>query len=247
VPLVRVVVFAKAPRRGLVKTRLRLDPALALRLHDAFVRDTVALARAFSSDVELSTDVETDAWSDLAVARSVQAPGDLGARLLAALDAAFARDARPVLILGSDSPALPASHLDSLLALVADAAEVPRAVDVPFAADVPLAADVALGPAVDGGFWGILCRRAHPALFEGVEWSSARTLATARAAAERAGLTVALGPEWYDVDEPADLARLAGEESPRASVEAAREAVAAARFRRPATAGATTTEPARIP
>jgi rSAM/selenodomain-associated transferase 1 len=226
VPPVRVVVFAKAPRRGLVKTRLRLDPALALRLHDAFVRDTVALARAFSGDVELCTDVETDAWRDLAVARGVQAPGDLGARLLAALNAAFARDARPVLVLGSDSPALPAAHLDSLLAL---------------------AADVALGPAADGGFWGILCRRAHPALFEGVEWSSARTLETARAAAERAGLTVALGPEWYDVDEPADLARLAGEESPRASVEAAREAVAAARFRRPAAAGATTNESARIP
>ena len=171
-----IVVFAKAPRPGFVKTRLGLEPEVAAQLHEAFVRDALALA---GERAELHTDVETEAWRDVDVPRRLQVAGDLGARMLAAL---------PALILGSDAPSLPASHLGELIATPGD---------------------VVLGPAEDGGYWAILARRTHPHMFEGVEWSTARTREQTIAACRACGLSVSLGPEWFDVDEPAGLRRLA--------------------------------------
>ncbi len=174
-----IVVFAKAPRPGFVKTRLGLEPGEAARLHETFVRDALALARAASQHVELHTDVETKAWSDIDVPRRLQVQGDLGARMRAAL---------PALILGSDAPSLPRSHLRQLIAMPGD---------------------VVLGPAEDGGYWAILARRTHERMFEGVEWSTARTREQTIIACRACGLTVSLGPAWFDVDEPDDLRRLA--------------------------------------
>ncbi|MCL6506193.1 MAG: DUF2064 domain-containing protein [Bryobacteraceae bacterium] len=71
------------------------------------------------------------------------------------------------------------------------------------------AADVALGPADDGGFYAIAMRRADPHMFHGVRWSGPETLAETVRAIERCGLSVELGPPWYDVDTVQDLARLA--------------------------------------
>ena len=174
-----IAVFAKAPRPGFVKTRLGLAADVAARLHEAFVRDAIERARAVSERVELHTDVETEAWRDIGVPRRLQAAGNLGARMLAAL---------PGLILGSDAPTLPASHLAALIATPGD---------------------VVLGPAEDGGYWAILARRTDERMFDGVEWSTARAREQTMAACRACGLTVSLGSVWYDVDEPADLRKLA--------------------------------------
>jgi uncharacterized protein len=183
----RIIVFARAPVPGRVKTRLQLDPAAAARLHDAFVRDTLEMLAPFP-DVELSTDAATHAWDEYAVARSLQSPGDLGARLYAALEGALGRGCRCALVLGSDSPSLPPGHIRALLSS---------------------AADVAIGPTEDGGFYAIACRRIVPGMFQGVEWSSARTLEYTVRTLTAAGLSVALGPPWFDIDEPGDLHKLA--------------------------------------
>jgi glycosyltransferase A (GT-A) superfamily protein (DUF2064 family) len=74
-------------------------------------------------------------------------------------------------------------------------------------------ADVCLGPAEDGGFWGIACRRVAAGMFEGVPWSSPHTRAATVDACRASGLSVALAPWWADVDEPADLVRLAASAS----------------------------------
>ncbi|MBM3737897.1 MAG: glycosyltransferase [Acidobacteria bacterium] len=180
----RIAIFAKSPVPGQVKTRLGLDPMVAAGLHQAFVRDTVATALASGWRVELHTDSATGAWSDLDVPSGLQVGAGLGERMLAAL---------PGLILGSDAPHLPVSHIRRL-------DEIPG--------------DVVLGPAEDGGYWGILARRVHPAMFHGVEWSTSRTLDQTRAACHAAGLTTALGDVWFDIDEPGDLRRVAAAPPP---------------------------------
>ena len=180
-----ILVFAKAPVPGRVKTRLRLHPEDAAALHSALVRDTVEQLAAY--DVELYTDEATDAWPDITVTRTIQAPGSLGTKMLAALDRALVQGRPRTLILGSDTPALPCSHVDSLLAAQAD---------------------VALGPAEDGGYYAISCRRTHPAMFDKVPWSSPTTLEATTRAIQRCGLTVETGPAWFDIDEPASLERL---------------------------------------
>ena len=69
-------------------------------------------------------------------------------------------------------------------------------------------ADVALGPTEDGGFYAIACSRTDPAMFDAVHWSTSSALEDTIQASRGCGLTVELGPSWFDVDGPEDLARL---------------------------------------
>ena len=187
-----IILFAKAPVAGRVKTRLqpRLSPRQAAELHTSFVRDMLEMLEAFSTqaDLQLHTDVSTDAWNDAAVTLFRQVEGDLGRRMLHALETGLAAGRPRVMIVGGDSPTLPPSHLQGLI-------------------DHP--ADVALGPAEDGGFYAICCRKTHPEMFAGVQWSGPLALRQTIRAAEARGLTVAVGETWFDIDSPSDLERLA--------------------------------------
>lgn len=186
-----IILFAKAPVPGRVKTRLSpaIDLASAAELHRAFVLDMVEslLPLSETAELELSTDISTPAWPEVPVRRSLQAGGDLGARLYSAVSRALGLGRPRAVVLGSDSPTLPPAAVVELLA--ADA-------------------DVALGPTEDGGYYGIACRRVHPEMFAGVRWSTPHTLADTALAVRRCGLSVAFGAPWFDVDEPSDLERL---------------------------------------
>lgn len=182
-----LIVFAKAPIAGAVKTRLGLAPESAAELHAAFVEDFLDSMAAIGASVELHTDTPTDAWPGLDVPRRRQNEGDLGLRMVHALADALQRGYGQAVVLGSDSPGLPRDHVRGLM---------------------NLDADVALGPAEDGGFWGVAARRVHPAMFAGVEWSAADTRARSLAAIRAAGLSAQEGAVWFDVDTAADLDRL---------------------------------------
>ena len=186
-----LIVYAKAPIAGQVKTRLipALGETAATKLHEAFVADTLEMATtlADSFDVELHTDLPTNAWTWPGT-RRFQIQGDLGTKLYATLREALDGGRPLALIVGSDSPTLPAKFLEDL---------------------AHTSADVVLGPAKDGGFYAIGCRRIHPEMFTGVTWSGSNTRVLTKAAIVRCGLTVAEGREWFDVDEPADLELLA--------------------------------------
>lgn len=186
-----IILFAKAPVPGRVKTRLSplLGAAGAAELHSALVRDMLDSLAPFTvaADIELSTDIETDAWRDIPVARSAQGEGTLEERIYRALAAGLEAGRPKAMIVGSDSPGLPATHIDGLLHSTADAA---------------------LGPAEDGGYYAIACRRVAPAMFRGVNWSTSSALDDTARALQNCGLTVELGMRWFDIDEPSDLFRL---------------------------------------
>lgn len=135
------------------------------------------------ASIELHTDVVTDAWNEQKVARRLQCEGNLGDRMLRALQ----MGAPHVMIVGSDAPALPVEYLQEIL-------------------DSP--ADVTLGPTEDGGYYAIACRApVNERMFDGVRWSTEHTLADTMRAAEACGLRVSLGREFWDVDSIADLER----------------------------------------
>ncbi len=185
-----IIVFAKAPLPGRVKTRLigALSPEAAAELHRRMVAQTLAsMLSSTDFEVELHTDIESDAWPESTVPRRLQYEGDLGLKMLKALGDALDRGHPQAMIVGSDSPGLPASHLAHLLSLEAD---------------------VALGPTEDGGYWGIAARRVHPAMFDSVGWSTPHARADTVRACESTGLSVTIGREWFDIDDPADLDRL---------------------------------------
>lgn len=188
-----VILFARAPVAGQVKTRLAagVGAEAAARLHTAFVRDVVARASA-RFGVELHLDEPTSAWPEIGCPRRLQPPGDLGVRMRQALEDALARGFERAAILGTDAPDLPEAHIEEL-----------------FQGET----DVRLGPAEDGGFWGIACRRIVGTMFDGVPWSSTRTLEATEVACRRGGLSVSFASVWADVDEPVDLQRLAASAS----------------------------------
>src|SRR5262245_9115660 len=145
------------------------------------------MSLAALADIELCMDAPTDCWSEYSFTRTEQGPGDLGDRLRCAMVRTLDSGYRQVVVIGSDSPGLPAAHIESLLEADADAA---------------------LGPTADGGYYAIKCRHAAPAMFDGVQWSSPHTLHDTLRALGKCGFSVATGPAWFDIDEPSDLRAL---------------------------------------
>lgn len=194
-----LLLIAKAPLPGLAKSRLldgrELDHARVARIADAFVRDTLDLC-AGAPDARLLVAFaprESEAWFREAAPDALlaeQVDGDLGARLSAAFDRAFALGASRAVLIGTDTPHLPSQRI----------AEAFDALD---------GHDCVLGPATDGGYYLVGLRRRAPGLFAGITWSTPRVLAETLERARALALSTAMLAEEYDVDEPADLRRLA--------------------------------------
>jgi glycosyltransferase A (GT-A) superfamily protein (DUF2064 family) len=66
-------------------------------------------------------------------------------------------------------------------------------------------ADVVFGPSRDGGYYLLGMKQVLPQLFTNIPWSSTEVLQRSLAAARNSGLTVALLPEWQDIDTVEDL------------------------------------------
>lgn len=191
--------FGKRPLPGHAKTRLApvLGGEGAAELYQAFLDDVVAAARSVrDAEVELwipgrPSGELADRYAGLPVRR--QSGPDLGARLSDALGTTFEEGAGRAVVVGSDHPTLPVSHLASAFAALDDA-------------------DAVFGPTTDGGYWAVGLRaEAWPGargLFEGIPWSTGRVMATTRRRAGGLGIRIEVLPTWYDVDDAEQLARL---------------------------------------
>lgn len=186
-------VFAREPVAGRVKTRLAAatNPELAARIATAFLRDSLDRFSAIRAQryLALTPDDAFPIVADNRYRLIPQGPGDLGARL-ARFFQRFTRGNR-VVVVGSDSPTLPVSHIDQ-------------------AFECLRVHDVVLGPATDGGYYLVGCRSFLPTLFEGIRWGSAHVLQESVARLTDCQASLALLPPWYDVDTLDDWHFLAG-------------------------------------
>jgi len=195
--LCTVVVFARAPEPGRVKTRLipELGEAGAAALHRRLVEHSlVAASEAAIGPVELwcAPDAGDPFFGEcerrFGVSLHPQGDGDLGARMHRAFESALARCARVILI-GSDIPALSGPYLR----------EANRALD---------GHDAVIGPAEDGGYVLIGLSRRDPELFREIPWGGPEVLAeTRRRIATLRWRSSELAALW-DLDRPEDLQRL---------------------------------------
>jgi len=192
-----LVIMAKAPRAGRVKTRLEpIVPADALvALYRCMIEDTVALARV-AGVARIAVMCPRGDGGDVARWLDIEVVEQEGDGLAAGLDSVFrlfVGDGCPhVIAFNGDTPHLPPDTLAGAFRLLARH-------------------DLVVGPTEDGGYYLVGARGAHAGLFEphGLGTGGAHRSLLARAA-ER-GLGVALTKAWYDVDEASDLARLAAE------------------------------------
>ena len=195
---VGIAIFARAPVAGQTKTRLipALGASGAARLHRQMIVSALAVSRAAAVGpvvVWAAPDAGQRFFRALSrrgqVGVCAQPAGDLGERMAAA----FAGQRGPMLLIGSDCPALRPAHLVSAAALLGEAT----------------GNDAVLIPAEDGGYVLIGLRHPEPAVFVGIDWGSARVMAQTRQRLSEHGLRWAELPELWDVDRAADLARLA--------------------------------------
>ena len=187
-----IIVFARAPLAGRVKTRLapRLGAAAAARLHAQLIRKALRTGLdARCGPVELHTTARHRLLRSLKVHLQLQRGRDLGERMHYALGSALRRHRRAILI-GADCPALTPADLRQAARWLQGGA------------------DLVFAPAEDGGYALIGARRISPAVFAGVEWGGAQVLAKTIENARRARLEHRLLRTVWDVDRPEDLERL---------------------------------------
>ena len=191
--------FAKYWAPGQVKTRLAaaIGAEAAARLHAVFVRTLLARFRATADRRVLAFSpserrAEFEAILPAAWRLEPQAAGDLGRRMQHYFETALTAGAERVVLIGSDSPTLPAEYIEA-------------------AFDQLQSRPVVLGPAHDGGYYLVGAALKLPPIFDAIAWSQPTVFEATIARLQAAGREYGLLPAWHDVDTHDDLVRLKAE------------------------------------
>ena len=202
-PAGRLLIFARAPVPGQVKTRLAAGVGMqqATALYERLLRATVATARATRlAPVELHVAGDSrhpvlDELTRDAVRLVTQRGADLGERMFNALrDSLHSADF--AVLIGSDCPAMTGDYL-------AQACE-----------RLYTGNDVVLGPAEDGGYVLIGASRCDAGLFTDMPWSTDRVMQETRQRLQLLGRQYTELETLWDLDNAEDLARWQAEEQP---------------------------------
>lgn len=190
-----LIVFAREPLPGRVKTRLAADigDTSAADVYSWMLGNVLDNCRKL---VGIETIVywacDSGAVQSLAgrydCVSTSQVNADLGQRMQVAFSEMFTAGFETCCIIGSDAPDLPVSYILEAFDLLIDRK-----------------ADVVFGPSHDGGYYLLGLSRPCPSLFIDIEWSTPQVLQQSLAAAERAGLKAIQLPGWYDIDTHDDL------------------------------------------
>lgn len=193
-----LVIMAKAPRAGAVKTRLvpTLSPEAVTSFYSCLLGDTLTLARSLA-DVDVAIMCPDSDVQDLEKLADNQAEvvAQEGNGLAAGLTSVFAhftQGNRRTIAFNADSPHLPASVLEYAFLLLATH-------------------DMVVGPTFDGGYYLVGAKAAHNSLFanDGLGTNSALERLVSRA--RTLGLSLGFVSAFYDIDVAEDLIRLATE------------------------------------
>lgn len=193
-------IFAKRPQAGQVKTRLATDlgDAVAVEFYAAFLEDLIERFRGVADRrcVGIAPDDEPtrEYFRELCEGDYElwpQPETDLGGRMTAFFETACDAGASRIVLIGSDSPTLPAEYIEDAFALLETA-------------------DCVLGPATDGGYYLIGFRRWPGSVLNGIQWSGPQVLSQTVRNLRAAGYHLRLLPMWYDVDTIDDLQTLHG-------------------------------------
>jgi uncharacterized protein len=204
-PSQRLLVFARLPRLGEVKTRLAADvgDARALAIYEAMLRDVVINVRSSSPETEIEFLWAPTSTANGALLRAafgphavaIQTGTTLGDRLsMAFSERFFFHRTEKIVAIGVDDPTLGRDLIDHAFALL-DSCEM------------------VIGPASDGGYYLIGSRALafDPEIFHDIDWGTSTVFAATMKKIAALQRTVAVLPQRYDIDTVADLQRHAAE------------------------------------
>jgi len=194
-PRQAIVMFTRYPEPGATKTRL--IPALgaegAARLHCEMAQHMAQVLRQCAERPETLAIVQYTGgnipkmrdWLGTDLPYEQQAEGDLGARMLAAVEQAMP-DADRVILVGTDCPFITSDLVQHAFALLRRH-------------------DLVIGPAEDGGYYLIGMRYPLSELFDGIEWGTSEVFQKTMWRADHLSLDVATLPALPDIDRPEDV------------------------------------------
>lgn len=209
-----LLVFAKEPKPGSVKTRLAgvtsdLNPAESARLYTAFLQDALRQYAMLGSLLDADLDVHLYWAGDPAHATLFTEPDDgnvseapgpvtirrqegdgLGPRMRNAFQNAFDEGYSRAVVIGTDHPTLPTPYVEEAFAALQDRSSV------------------CIGPSTDGGYYLLGMSTYVPAVFEDMTYSHSHVFKNTLRRAARTDADVIVLPEFYDVDTPDTLRRM---------------------------------------
>lgn len=193
-----LIVFAKKPEIGKVKTRLTTEftPQEATELYTAFLQDALEMYKALPADVRLYVAPPDEMPSHLVpqgISTHVQKGKDLGERMLMAFVETFAAGYENAIIIGTDHPTLPTFFIEMGFDMLRK----------PF--------QIVIGGSEDGGYYLLGMNEFYPVLFEDMTYSHDAVFDMTFERATTSDAQVVLLPTWYDIDTPADVKRMIGE------------------------------------
>lgn len=196
-----IIIMAKAPLAGTVKTRLQtqLSAAECAQLAACFLSDTINKAKILKTQliIAYSPVEEIDyfgQFTDEKTSLVLQTGDRLGEKMFSAFEFAFAQNADAVAVMiGTDSPTFPADFIEQAFEFL------------------ETNSDAVLGKTEDGGFYLIGLRNLDARIFERVQWSSPKTFEQVRRNIMNLNRHLREVPGWYDIDEPKDLEQLKNE------------------------------------
>jgi rSAM/selenodomain-associated transferase 1 len=194
---IRLVIFAKYPKAGQVKTRL--IPAIgvegSVQLARLMLRHTLDQAQQSQvGEIELcvSPDPKHDDWQDIYLPQQIyltdQGEGDLGQRLTRAAQRVV-EQGKAVVFIGTDCPALLSSMLQEVAIHL-------------------VKYDAVMIPASDGGYVLLALNQFDDSIFTDIQWSTDSVASDTLTKIKALGWSVALLPVLHDIDEPEDLVKL---------------------------------------
>ncbi len=197
-----LAIFAKAPIEGQVKTRLcpPLTLAQAAELARCFLMDTVEQAcqlpgvEVYIAFTPADSEPHFRKILPFPVKYIAQRGDSLGERELNIFRDLLESSVSRVVLIGSDIPTLPPSHLQEAFFQLENAQ-----------------CDAVFGPSSDGGYYLVGMRKVHKELFENIPWSTPTVMAETLSQARKHNLNAVLVPAWYDVDDQAALSQLAND------------------------------------
>jgi len=186
-----LMVFAKNPQLGRVKTRLAkaVGDEKALDIYKILLAHTLTIAKIVNCDKAIFySDYidETDMWNEAKFVQNIQEGNDLGERMHNAFKYAFYKQYKSVVIIGSDC-------FDLNEQIITDAFEILKE------------NEVVIGPAKDGGYYLLGMRTLYSDLFMNKQWSTKNVLPDTLLDITKLDVSIKLLPTLSDIDEEKDL------------------------------------------
>ncbi|MFC5269817.1 TIGR04282 family arsenosugar biosynthesis glycosyltransferase [Adhaeribacter terreus] len=189
-----LIIFIRNPELGKVKTRLAatVGDENALLIYEELLRYTMQITENLPVRKMLfyaDKIAENDCWPTTAFDKFLQQPGDLGMRMQAAFEKAYAEGASQIMIIGSDCYELSEALVNKAFTKLETH-------------------DAVIGPAADGGYYLLGFSRPNHSVFQNKNWSTDSVFQTTIQDLERENFSYFVLPVLNDVDEEKDLGEL---------------------------------------